>query len=267
MAALLVGLVSIGLSVAHADRVHRVRRGDTLIRIARHFDVPVATLKRANRLRSDRIRVGMRLRIPGADDGRGAQPAETTAAQDEARKAAEALGLGSSKVAHALLDNPPEPAWVEAAGSTEMSGTLRLPVEDGRLLRGWGSGRGGYHLALDLGAKRGTPVHAAEAGLVAYAGNAVRGYGNIVILIHPNGWVTWYAHHQQNLVVAGEHVERGQPIGTVGSTGYAHGAHLHLMLVVDGQHCDAQPLLAPSLDDTPTDPPDDLRCRPRRSRR
>lgn len=165
-----------------------------------------------------------------------------------ARARARELGLGTSKVAHLLLIEPPRPEWVAAAGDPEpadVAGTLRLPVDGAILLRGWGSGRDHYHKALDLGAPAGTPVHAAARGIVAYAGHAVRGYGNIVILIHPNGWVTWYAHHRRNLVVAGQRVERGDVIAQVGETGYAHGTHLHFMLIVDRLHCDAQPLLVP----------------------
>jgi murein DD-endopeptidase MepM/ murein hydrolase activator NlpD len=127
-------------------------------------------------------------------------------------------------------------------------GTLALPVPEGRFLRGWGSGARGYHLAIDIGAPAGTPVHAAADGLVAYVGNGVRGYGNTVVLVHRNGWVTWYTHHTQNLVVAGQTVARGEVVGTVGDTGYARGAHLHFMLVADGSHCDALPLLRPELE-------------------
>jgi murein DD-endopeptidase MepM/ murein hydrolase activator NlpD len=97
-------------------------------------------------------------------------------------------------------------------------------------------------LAIDFGARAGTPVRAAAPGIVAYAGNQVRGYGNVVIVVHPRGYVTWYAHHRQNLVVPGQRVERGERLGTVGATGYARGAHLHFMLVHRGQHCDAMPL-------------------------
>ncbi|MBZ0121234.1 MAG: M23 family metallopeptidase, partial [Sandaracinaceae bacterium] len=87
----------------------------------------------------------------------------------------------------------------------------------------------------------------AERGVVAYSGTGVRGYGNFVILVHPNGWVTAYAHHRRNLVVAGQLVERGEVIAEVGSTGFAQGPHLHFMLVSEGRHCDPMPLFRPAL--------------------
>lgn len=224
-----------------------VRSGDSLSRIARRFRVSVRDLQRANRLRGTRIHPGTRLRIPGRGMGRqypeGARPQELDESQRQALERAAALGLGSSRVAHSLLTDPPDQAWIDAAGEPERDGTLLAPVEDGVLLRGWGSGAGGYHLALDIGAERGTTIRAAARGIVAYAGRAVRGYGNVVIVVHPNGWVTWYAHNRQNLVVPGQRVERGDPIGTVGATGYARGTHVHFMLVYRGEHCDALPLI------------------------
>lgn len=232
--------------------VYRVREGDSLNRIARRFRVSVRDLQRANRMRGTTIHPGDRLRIPGRGGGRqrpqGARPQELDDSQRQALARAEELGLGTSRVAHTLLTDPPEPAWIEAAGEDDGDGTLAAPVEDGVLLRGWGSGAGGYHLAIDVGAEPGTPIHAVERGIVAYVGRAVRGYGNVVIVVHPKGWVTWYAHNRQNRVVAGQRVERGEPIATVGATGYARGAHLHFMLVHQGEHCDALPLMRPGYD-------------------
>ena len=291
------------------DGYYRVRSGDTLSRIARRHGVSVGALQRHNRLRNSRIREGRQLRIPGRGMGRvraaGARPAVLTDAQERALERAETLGL-SARTGNLLLVNPPEPRWLEAAGSSEdLDGTLLVPVEGGRFLRGWGSGQGGYHLALDIGqplpssgrrsesgSDRGVPdearsgvassdqelpedtpsddatpedetdtsgndetaddtsrdpahptIRSAEQGLVLYAGNGIRGYGNIVIVLHPNGVSTWYAHNHQNLVVPGQQVARGEAIGTMGQTGYARGTHLHFMVVDGLEHCDPTPLL------------------------
>lgn len=276
-------------------RTHRVRPGDTLARIARRFRVSVEDLRAANGLRSDSIREGEVLHVPRAGQSGAALRAElrqgtAPSAEDEApaledealaatRARAEELGLGGVHVAQRLLREPPDPRFVEAAGDVEgLSGTLRLPVE-GVYLRGWGSGTEGYHLAIDVGAPTGTDVHAAERGLVAYAGNGIRGYGNIVVLVHANGWVTAYAHNHQNAVIAGQIVERGERIGTVGQTGFARGPHLHMMLVYDGRHCDPTPLFTPRVrranGDEPDEPtvvwdgerqPSGVRCLERRER-
>jgi len=94
--------------------VYRVRDGDSLSRIARRFDVSIRQLQRANRLRGTTIHPGDRLRIPGRGMGRqrpqGARPQELDESQEQALARAEELGLGSSRVAHALLTDPPEPA-------------------------------------------------------------------------------------------------------------------------------------------------------------
>lgn len=265
----------VGASVAEAQRVYRVRAGDTLLGIARRFDVRLGDLKRANGLRGNLIRPGMRLRVPGAAD-RGSGSGSASEAPAEARRRAKALGLGTSRVAHRLLHRPPEPRWVEAAGEPEQAAGLANPVPEGVLLRGWGSGRGGYHKALDLGAERGTPIRAVARGLVAYTGRGVRGYGNVVILVHPDASVTWYAHNRRNLVAAGQRVERGDALAEVGSTGFARGAHVHLMLVRGGEHCDALPLLHPpprrrggdgrAAPAGEGDGPSAVRCAPKRKR-
>lgn len=245
-------------------RRYTVRDGDTLARIARRYRVSVEDVQTANRLRGEAIRVGQRLWIPrhgvsGAQVRaalRVGNPArapdvrpelsEEEAAAVEAR--AEALGLGGAWVGRRLLRDEADPRWIAAAGTPEeLDGTLRMPVDTGVYLRGWGSGLAGYHLAVDIGAPQGTEVHAAERGLVAYVGHGIRGYGNLVVLVHANGWVTGYAHNRQNRVIAGQIVERGEVLATVGQTGYARGPHLHFMFVHGGRHCDPMPLFRPRI--------------------
>ena len=157
-------------------------------------------------------------------------------------------------------------------------GTLRTPIDAAVFLRGWGSGAGGYHLALDLYAPPGTPVLAAERGVVAYEGHGLRGYGRMVVVLHPSGRVTAYAHNRETLVVAGELVARGQVIALLGNTGISRGPHVHFMLVDGGEHCDALPLLRPrvrwrnetlvetDVSEWTRERPQQVRCLPRSSR-
>lgn len=176
-------------------------------------------------------------------------------------------------------ETPPETS--SANGTPEPPagpGTLRSPLDDAIFLRGWGSGAGGYHLALDLYAPPGTPVKASARGVVAYEGHGLRGYGRMVVIVHPSGRVTAYAHNRETLVVPGELVARGQIIALVGNTGISRGPHVHFMYVDGGEHCDALPLMRPRIrwrngHIVETDAvawtgerPDEVRCLPKSAR-
>ena len=80
-------------------------------------------------------------------------------------------------------------------------------------------------------------VRAAAPGIVAYAGNELKGYGNVVMVVHPDGFVTMYAHNSVNFVSAGERVKRGGILAEVGSTGISRGPHVHFEFIHAGQNC------------------------------
>jgi len=83
------------------------------------------------------------------------------------------------------------------------------------------------HFGVDIGADEGEPIVAARGGLVMYSDNELTGYGNVVILLHREGFSTMYAHCRATHVFAGQHVSRGDVIGEVGHTGFAPAPHLH----------------------------------------
>jgi murein DD-endopeptidase MepM/ murein hydrolase activator NlpD len=114
-------------------------------------------------------------------------------------------------------------------------------------VRGYGSGEGGYHLAMDIMGEIGWNVRAAAPGIVGYSGDQIKGYGNVVMVIHPGGWVTMYAHNSVNFVVAGEKVPRGGILAEVGSTGISRGPHVHFELIHGGKNCDPAPLFRPGV--------------------
>lgn len=84
-----------------------------------------------------------------------------------------------------------------------------------------------YHAGVDFGVPTGTPIHAADSGIVIYAGSGMRGYGNVVIIDHGGGLSTLYAHNSSLAVRTGQSVSKGQVIARAGSTGYATGPHCH----------------------------------------
>lgn len=156
---------------------------------------------------------------------------------------AERLGLGTRMTASKLLIGPAPERWVKAASGRAPRGLL-WPVRNGILWRGFGSGRGGRHKALDIGAPEGTPIRASADGLVAYADDTVRGYGNLIFIVHANGWVTSYAHASKILCRPGQRVERGDVIGEVGHTGIARGDHTHFEFRQNGRLTDPIELFA-----------------------
>lgn len=176
------------------------------------------------------------------------------AAQDEQldgrtraeRRRVEQLDLGRRSSVHRMLRQGPTAAQLRAAGGTERPGSLLYPVPGARIGRGHGSGTNGYHKALDIMAAEGTPILAAERGLVVYTGGELRGYGELVVLLHPGGWLTYYAHCSAFLVRPGQAVERGQRISRVGNTGISRGPHLHFELWMEGEKVDPYPFLRPA---------------------
>lgn len=101
------------------------------------------------------------------------------------------------------------------------------PVHGG-ILATYGTGANGTHNdGINVAAPAGTPVLAADAGVVAYAGNELRGYGNLLLVKHSGGWMTAYAHISALLVKRGDRVKRGQEIARVGATGAVGEPQLH----------------------------------------
>lgn len=157
---------------------------------------------------------------------------------------AEALGLGTRGAADRVFHRRVDPRWVEAAGG-DMPDTLRWPVELGRFGRGFGLVRRSRpdlpHRGVDIVADEGSTIRAVAPGIVAYSDNEVRGYGNIVAIVHPNGWVSIYAHCVRTTVQAGWRVNAGERIGFVGSTGISRGPHLHFEVRDAGHAIDPLP--------------------------
>lgn len=125
---------------------------------------------------------------------------------------------------------PPAPDGAEDAGSASAPpprAGFRWPLQ-GPLLAGYGPADGGAHNdGINIGAASGTPIVAADNGIVAYAGNELRGYGNLLLIRHADGWVTAYAHTDRILVERGDRVQAGQTIATVGTSGAVSEPQLH----------------------------------------
>ncbi len=185
------------------ERVHVVERGETLYAIARAYGVDLAALARANGLIEPYVlRVGQRLRVPARADGVAAARRTPVSLGDAARAPTPPPAVGP-------LPKPPP-----RAGKTFL-----WPVK-GKIVTRFGPQKGGRRNdGINILAPRGAAVRAAENGVVAYAGNELAGYGNLLLIRHAGGWTTAYAHNDTLLVRRGDIVRRGQVIARVGSTG------------------------------------------------
>ena len=115
---------------------------------------------------------------------------------------------------------------------------LVWPVRGAVLSSAFGPRGRRKHKGIDLAHKPGTPIYAAAAGQVVYSNNKQRGYGNLVIIKHPNDVLTVYAHNRRNLVDEGDRVGQGAAIAELGNTGRSSGPHLHFELRIRGRAVD-----------------------------
>ena len=242
---------------------HIVASGDTLYSLARHYRLTPMAIARANNVGLDhKIRIGERIVIPGsaAIAPRTAQAAsiqqrpaqvaqaqpvapapriatkpetppaakQSTAAkpQGSAPKIASAEPPATAHVVTPAADPLPESAPTGTTGGAP-SASFRWPVR-GRVITGFGpKASGGQNDGINVAVPEGTPIKAAEDGVVAYAGSELKGYGNLVLVRHSNGFVTAYAHASELGVKKGETIKRGQVIGKAGATGNVTSPQLH----------------------------------------
>ena len=209
-------------------RGHRVAKGETVYSISRSFGVPMNELTRANGIAPPYIIVvGQEMVIPAAPASRMAaaspQPAPVGTVEVKELPAPAAAAKAASRVAKATpkqIEALPKPP--ARAGSTFL-----WPIR-GKVVSHFGAQMDGRHNdGINIRAKRGATVLAAENGIVAYAGNELRGFGNLLLIKHADGLMTAYAHSEALLVGRGAKVRKGQPIARVGSTGSVGSPQLH----------------------------------------
>lgn len=202
---------------------YRVERGDTLSKIARSNRQSVQSIVRWNNLANpDSIEVGQVLRV--------APPAGAASTGGAIRSG----GSGGSSASAA-----PRPA---PSDGTPSASTISLAwPADGTVIRRFD---GSNSKGIDISAAAGTPVVAAAPGTVVYAGNGLRGYGNLLILKHNAEYLTAYAHNRVLLVKEGQTVARGEKIAEMGDTDTDR-VMLHFELRYQGRSVDPSRALPP----------------------
>ena len=257
---------------------HTIAQGESLYGIARKHNVKVAELQRVNDITEVRkIRPGTVIKVPGsgASAGSATAPTPRVADADTAQGAVAPIGRPSPvtlrpRVINGEAGAPVEPKRVAslgpagrtasdadgAAARSDQAGAapeppkvgatskFRWPVK-GKVIAGFGprpdkSHNDGINIAVPQGAE----VLASEGGTVAYAGNELKGYGNLVLIRHENNWVSAYAHNDQLLVKRGDTVRRGQTIAKAGRTGAVDQPQVHFELRQGSRPVDPMPHLA-----------------------
>ncbi len=157
----------------------------------------------------------------GGADGKSKPATKPKASAGAVAASPEVTGERGTRVASNDRLPTPEP----------MSGnSFRWPVR-GRIISEFGAKPdGGHNDGIDLAVPQGTSVMAAENGVVAYAGNELKGYGNLVLIRHANNWVSAYAHNEEILVKRGDKVRRGQIIAKAGASGSVSQPQVHFEL-------------------------------------
>lgn len=153
------------------------------------------------------------------------EPATQAAPDAEARAPARAEPPSAQAPSPQVRPAEPEPQIAEPPPRSGR--TFSWPVR-GRILSTFGPKPDGLHNdGINIAARSGAPVIAAENGVVVYAGSELKGFGNLLLLRHADGWITAYAHLDKALVQKGQNVRKGQAIGTVGSSGGVDQPQLH----------------------------------------
>ncbi len=212
---------------------HKVTSGDTVDSVAKRYGAESETIAELNDLpRKGEITGRDEIFIPkagGKPPGTGASPPPP-------------ITSGSASGDSGLTDSP-----LKASGKCGVDGRpcFEWPV-DGKLSARFGTRDGKHNDGIDISAPRGTAVKAADAGKVIYSGDAIKGYGNLVLVRHDGGIITVYAHNDRNVVSEGDDVKRGQKLAEVGSTGSVTTVHLHFEVRVGEQPKDPLLYLPPA---------------------
>jgi murein DD-endopeptidase MepM/ murein hydrolase activator NlpD len=223
-------------AVSAPPSVHVVNRGDTLLNIARRNHVSLAELARANGIDpAAKLLLGMKLVVP-AKTAAGAQPALAATAPPAAGSVPPPTKMAAvtadpqqkARLAQATTaEDTPTETPLKATEATGALPTFRWPVR-GKVITSYGAKTNGKaNDGINLAVPEGTPVKAAEDGVVAYSGNELKGYGNLVLVRHTNGYVTAYAHASELLVKRGDTIKRGQIIAKSGQSGEVGSPQLH----------------------------------------
>lgn len=212
------------LKIPHA-RYHIVSKGDTLYNISKRYNVDLTSLSRANDISVPyTLNIGQRLVLPGSIGSQTTSSYQAAAPKTTPSKwswSSNKTQKTPTQSKQASTSSKPAPA--PKARKTKFA----WPVK-GTVISKYGTiGKGRTNDGINIKAPLGTTVKAADKGTVAYAGNELKGFGNLILIKHDDGWITAYAHNDRLFVKKGQRVAKGEKISTVGSSGGVSSPQLH----------------------------------------
>ena len=211
-------------------RIHVVRKGEYLSLIAQKYNSDAFSIARINGVgKPYTIYPGQKLRIPRGT----ANVATRTSSAAASSKPQSGRTRTATNASPVKIPKPPV-----------MSGQGFLWPVKGKVISEFGpKAKGLQNDGINIAAPKGAVVKAAQNGVVAYAGNELRGFGNLLLVKHSDGWITAYAHNDSLLVKKGDKISKGQNIARIGSTGNVSTPQLHFELRKGRQAVDPTPYL------------------------
>ena len=233
---------------------HTVRGGETLFSLGREYGISPYAIADLNGLSHDEsLNVGQSLRVPG---GKGKSIVSKVPAVEESDQIAsnddpvetddtqQNFELKKPELDEEVPIAKPVQQQVADPDAAPTMGSMRWPVK-GKIISEYGAKPNGLkNEGINIAVPEGTGVRAAESGVVAYAGNELKGYGNLVLIRHEGGWVTAYAHAKELFVKRGDIVKRGDVIAKAGQTGSVSSPQLHFEVRKGATAMDPLKLLA-----------------------
>lgn len=214
-------------------KYHIVAKGDTLYNISKRYNVDVTSLSKLNNIQPPyALAIGQKLALPGSVSSAQIENVSSPAPAPKPKesrfsfwKKAPSSNTTVKKTTTKTVSRPvssAKPATVKPRKSK-----FAWPVK-GTVISKFGTiGKGRTNDGINIRAARGNTVRSADKGTVVYAGNELKGFGNLILIKHTDGWVTAYAHNQKLLVKKGQKVVKGEKIATVGDTGGVNEPQLH----------------------------------------
>lgn len=213
-------------------QTHTVAKGDTLYNISKKYNVDITSLSRLNDLDAPyTLNVGQVLALPETLAGTTKVVQSTSPQTSNTKKTPSAAKTSTATSKNTVKTAASSKKITKSAPRKNVSAYRKTkfmwPV-NGKVVSNFGVvGKGRKNDGINIKAALGTNVKAADKGVVAYAGNELKGFGNLVLIKHSDGYITAYAHNDKLYVKKGQKVIRGEKIATVGSTGSVNTPQLH----------------------------------------